>query len=69
MDDAMHLKQLDGYIGGLSLEQVHTGSLQSYISVRRKTGRKAKTINLALGVVRQLLNLSASEWLDEFGLT
>lgn len=69
VDDALHLKQLDVYIGDLTLEQVHMGTLQNFIQVRRNEGRKGKTINLALGVVRQILNLAASEWLDEFGLT
>src|ERR1700761_2602277 len=30
-DDAMHLKELDPFIGGLPLRQVHMGSLQSFI--------------------------------------
>ena len=36
---------------------------------RRTQGRKTKTINIALGVVRRILNLAASEWMDEHGLT
>lgn len=68
-EDARHLKQLDVYIGDLNLEQVHIGTLQPFIVARRKAGRKTKTINLALGVVRHILNLAASEWLDENGLT
>jgi integrase len=36
---------------------------------RRREGRKTKTINLALGIVRHILNLAASEWLDERNLT
>ncbi len=31
--------------------------------------KKTKTINLALGTVRHILNLAASEWLDEYRLT
>lgn len=69
VDDALHLKQLDSYIGELNLEQVHMGTLQAFIQTRKNEGRKAKTINLALGVVRHILNLASSEWLDEFGLT
>ena len=65
----MHLKQLDPFIGNLELQQVHMGSLEEFIAQRRKDGVKTKTINIALGVVRRILNLSASEWMDQQGLT
>ena len=68
-DEALHLKQLDPYIGHLSIESVHAGTLQPFIKARRKHGIKTKSINLALGVVRHILNLAASEWLDENNLT
>jgi len=45
------------------------GTLQPFIEARVKDGVKAKTINLALGVVRHVLNVAASEWVDERGLT
>jgi integrase len=68
-DEALHLKQLDPYIGHLSIDSVHAGTLQPFINARRKQGIKTKSINLALGVVRHILNLAASEWLDEDNLT
>ena len=68
-DTALHLKQLDPYIGRLPLEGVHMGSLRPFIEVRQREGRKTKSINLALGVARHILNLAASEWLDERNLT
>jgi integrase len=68
-DDALHLRQLDPFIGSLPLAAVHMGTLRPFIDARRRQGRKAKTINLALGVVRHILNLAASEWLDEHNLT
>src|SRR5271167_344165 len=68
-DDALHLKQLDAFIGGLELKQVHMGSLQEFIAQRRRDGVKTKTLNLALGVVRRVLNLAASEWMDRQGKT
>ena len=67
--DELHLKQLDSYIGDLDLRRVHIGTLQDFIDDRRAQGRKTKTINLALASVRRILNLAASEWLDEYGLT
>jgi integrase len=68
-DEALHLKQLDPFIGSLPLDGVHMGSLRPFIEARRREGRKTKTINLALGIVRHILNLAASEWLDERNLT
>jgi integrase len=68
-DDALHLKQLDPFIGALELKQVHMGSLQEFIAKRRQDGVKTKTLNMALGVVRRVLNLAASEWMDERGKT
>ena len=66
---AHHLKQLDPYIGDLTLHQVHMGTLQPFVTARKQLGRKNKSINLALSVVRRILNLSARLWRDENGLT
>jgi integrase len=60
---------LDQFIGHLTLDKVHTGTLQSFVESRKKDGCKTKTINLALGTVRHVLNLAAMEWIDENGLT
>lgn len=68
-DEATHLRQLDSFIGGLPIESIHVGALQPFIEARRKQGIKSKSINLALGVVRHILNVAASEWLDENNLT
>lgn len=67
--DAYHLKQLDPFLGDLDLRSVHIGTLQPFIKMRRVAGIKTKSINLALGVVRHILNIAASEWLDNNGLT
>jgi integrase len=45
------------------------GSLQLFIEKRRESGVKTRTINHGLKIVRRILNLAASEWMDEFGLT
>ena len=68
-DSALHLKQLDPFIGDLPLESVHLGTLQPFIEARRKQGIKTKSINLALSAVRRILNLAARLWRDEHGLT
>ncbi len=69
LDDAMHLEQMMPFIGELSIDKVHMGTLQSFIQARQAAGIKTKSINNALGVVRHLLNQAASEWIDEHGLT
>lgn len=66
---AYHLSQLDPYIGGLILHQVHMGTLQSFVMARQKSGNKNKTINLALSIVRRILNLSSRLWRDMNGIT
>ena len=68
-DYAKHLEQLDPFIGDLPLEKVHLGTLQPFIAARRKQGIKTTSINLALGVVRRILNLAARLWAHENGLT
>lgn len=68
-NEAEYLRQLDDYIGSLNMDQIHIGTLQPYIENRKKQSIKTKTINLALGVVRHILNLASTEWLDENGLT
>ncbi len=68
-DDAGRLRELVKYIGDLSLESIHIGSLQPFIEGRRKDGVSTRTINHGLKVVRRILNLASSEWMDEFGLT
>lgn len=68
-DDAGRLREVVKYIGDLSLESIHIGSLQLFIEGRRKDGVSTRTINHGLKVVRRILNLAASEWMDEFGLT
>jgi integrase len=68
-DDAGRLKPLIPFIGDLPLDVINMGSLQQFIEVRRKEGRKTRTINHALELVRRILNLAAREWIDEDNLT
>lgn len=57
------------YIGHLELHQVHDGTLAPYKTARLQEGRAHKTINLALAVVRRILNLAATVWRDVDGKT
>jgi integrase len=67
--DALFYRQVDPYIGDLSLDQVHDGTLTRFIESRLTAGKKPKTVNLALSTVRRTLNLAARKWRDEHGLT
>lgn len=67
--DAIHLEQLDRWIGDISLDQIHDGTLAGFVTHRLKAGRKKKTVNLALEVVRRILNLAARSWRDDQGKT
>lgn len=63
------LKTVMPTIGALELHQVHDATLAPYTAARLAAGRSHKTVNLALGVVRRILNLAASSWRDESGRT
>jgi integrase len=67
--DAEQLEILDKYIGDLPIEAVHIGTLQPFIADKKQAGRKNRTINFGLQIVRHILNLAASEWMDDNGLT
>jgi len=68
-DDAFELKRLDPVIGDLALQHVHLGSLREFIVKRQGDGVCTRTINASLALVRRILNLAASEWIDARGLT
>lgn len=68
-DSAYHLKLLDPYIGNLPLKLIFDESLEQFVKDRKQAGCKNKTINLSLGIVRQIINLAAYKWHDEYGKT
>lgn len=57
------------WIGTVGLNQLHRGTLQPWVQHRRKQGVSNGTINHCLKILRRILNLAASEWMDEHGLT
>ena len=67
--EATLLEAIMPFIGHLSLEQLHDDTLQSFIKARKKQGRKNKTVNASLSVVRHILNLAARKWRDDKGRT
>ena len=67
--DIFLLESIMPYIGKLTLDQIHDGTLVPYIKKRKSDGRANKTINLGLGLVRRILNLASRSWRDETGKT
>lgn len=67
--DAILLKSVCNFIGHFSLEQVHIGTLQSFIKAKQAAKLKTKSINNTLELVRHILNVAATEWIDGNGLT
>jgi hypothetical protein len=67
--DVIRLKQLMPWVGQISLDRLHRGTLDLWVAHRQRDGAAAGTINHGLKVVRRILNLAATEWMDEHGLT
>ena len=67
--DIYLLERLMPHIGKLALDQIHDETLSGFIQERKTLGLAHKTINLALGLVRRILNLAARSWRDENGKT
>lgn len=68
-NDIGRLKLLMPWIGQEKLDRLHRGAFEPWIEQRRKEGAAIGTINHGLKVARRILNLAASEWIDEHGLT
>ncbi len=67
--DVYRIKALLPWIGNERLDRIHMGTLQPWIEHRKKEGVAAGTINHGLKMVRRIVNLAATEWMDEHGLT
>ena len=67
--DAKYIKKVMPYIGHLPLESVHQRTLRPFIDANKANGLKSNSTNIALGVVRRILNLAATDWRDENDLT
>ena len=67
--DIVQLKLLMPRLRHVPLDRVHPGVLQPWVDKRRAEGKSVGTINHGLKIVRRILNLAASEWIDEHGLT
>ena len=69
LTEATLLEAVMPFVGHLKLEQIHDETLQPFIKSRKLAGRKNKTVNASLSVVRHILNLSARKWRDDKGRT
>lgn len=67
--DIGNLKNLMPWIGDLDISKINMGTLQPWLEHRNAQNLQATTINHGLKVVRRILNLASSEWMDEQGLT
>lgn len=65
--EATLLEPIVELIGHLTLDQIHDGTLQRFVDKRLDEGKAHKTINLALSVVRHILNLAARKWRVDLG--
>ena len=67
--DIGQLRNLLPWIGNLALDKVNMSTLQLWTADRQAQGLTAGTVNHGLKIVRRVLNLASSEWMDEYGLT
>jgi integrase len=67
--DIYLLESMMPHIGKLTLDRIHDGTLTPYVQHRKAEGRANKTVNLAIALVRRILNLAARKWRDESGRT
>ncbi len=68
-DDISQLKMLMPWIGETMIDRIHRGTLDPWLAQRQTENKAVGTINHGLKIVRRILNLAASEWVDEQGLT
>ncbi len=67
--DIGRINNLMPFIGETRLDKIHMGTLLPWLEGRRKDRVAPGTINHGLKVVRRILNLASSEWVDDHGLT
>lgn len=64
---AMHLDQVLPFIGPLSLEQIHDGTLKPFVEHETSRGLAPKSINNVITIVTAVLNRAARVWRTEAG--
>lgn len=61
-DDKSHLRWLDRFLNGLTLEDIHRELLDRITQERKSEGVSNATVNRTLEVVRAILRKAANEW-------
>lgn len=73
--DVIAIKQADPFIGELAIDRIFTETLEplkkalASKGAKKKTGLKARSINIILGAVARILKQAARRWRDENGRT
>jgi integrase len=68
-NDINRLQNLMPWIGSMPIHRIHQGTLDAWKEHRLKEGKAAGTINHGIKVVNRILNLAATDWINEYGLT
>src|SRR5579862_1800164 len=63
--DATSLKNLDPYVGGLMLDEIHDGSFDAFREARAGAGICIGTVDRDIGVAARVLEEAARKWRDE----
>src|SRR2546428_7682215 len=66
-NDIYLLETLMPFIGKLTLDRIHDGTLAPYVAHRKARGLAHKTVNLGVALTRRILNLAARKWRDDGG--
>jgi len=64
-DDEILVRQLEPFIGKLSLSKINNSSLLPFIKSGQRLEKSTATINHGLKLVRRILNQAASDWFIE----
>ncbi|MGH1486369.1 MAG: tyrosine-type recombinase/integrase, partial [Cellvibrionaceae bacterium] len=64
---AIHIDQLLPFIGQLTLEQIHDGTLKPFIDHEKSRGLAPKSINNVIIIITAILNRAARMWRHEDG--
>ena len=67
--DVGRLKNVMPWVGHVPVDRLHMGAMRAWVEQRRSEGVSVGTINHGLKVVRRILNLAATEWTDEHGMS
>ncbi len=67
--DISRLKGIMPWIRDERIDRMHMGTLQPWIKFRKKQNVAVGTINHGLKIVRHILNLAATDWVDDNGLS